>query len=562
MLSRLEHEGGNNDDHQWNFDVMRRDLNRLAEETFDLLVIGGGISGAAIARDAALRGVSVALVEKKDFAHATSAHNSRLIHGGLRYLRNFELGLVRESLKERHIWLRIAPHLARPLPFLLPVRGESALSRAMIGAGLALYDFLAFGVLQSKDPCQLLPRHAWLDGHKTVESEPCLDSLPLAGAYRYFDAQMYSPERLALECVLDAAAHGAAVANYLSAGSLRLRKGAVEGAQVRDAFSGAQFDVRARLTIVAVGPWSDEFLSQGLGGFVHRLRRSKGIHLLVPPLTRQHALTMTTEVGHFFVIPWRNSTLLGTTDTPYEGDNDVPSVGDTEIDGFLRLVNGHLPAVRLSRDDVRQSYAGLRPLIDNRSGNTYKASRRAELVDHQTSDRVSGLISVIGGKWTTARHLAQQTLDLALQKLGRGERACATATTSLPGGHSDRDGAFMNEARGFGVTIPNLDHLARLYGSRLSTVLAILRERPQLSAPLSASGDIGAQIVLAVREEMAMTLSDVVLRRTGIGQEGDPGAEAIENAAAILGTESGWSETRKRAEIGAVTELLHRGRTT
>ncbi|HEY3777567.1 MAG TPA: glycerol-3-phosphate dehydrogenase/oxidase [Rhizomicrobium sp.] len=531
---------------------MRRDLDRLANETFDLLVIGGGIAGAAIARDAALRGLSVALLERNDFAHATSAHNSKLIHGGLRYLRNFELGLVRESLRERRTWLRIAPHLVQPLPFLLPVSRSRPLARTALGAGLALYDVLALDRTQPNDPDRRLPHHTWFDAQQAAACEPCLESLPLSGAFRYFDAQMYSPERLALECVLDAARNGAAVANHLNAGSLLLRQGRVAGAQVRDALSGADFDVRARLTIVAVGPWSDEFLAMALGRSPHRLRRSKGIHLLVPPLTRRHALTIATENGHFFVMPWRNGSLLGTTDTPYEGATDALDINEAEIEDFLCLVNAHLPTARLTRGSVRQSYAGLRPLIDNHSGNTYGASRRAELIDYQRRDGVDALFSVIGGKWTTARHLAQKTVDTALQKLGLGRRASASAMHSLPGGDMGSISAFLNEARALGVVTPNVDHIARLYGSRLPRLFVILRERPDLAAALSASGDIGAQIVLAVREEMAMTLEDAVMRRTGIGQEGHPGMTVLETCAAIMAGECGWSDARRRAEIESV----------
>jgi glycerol-3-phosphate dehydrogenase len=529
---------------------MRRDPGRLANETFDLLVIGGGIAGAAIARDAALRGLSVALVERNDFAHATSAHNSKLIHGGLRYLRNFELGLVRESLRERRVWLEIALHLVHPLPFLLPVARAQPFSRAAIGAGLVLYDYLDVG--------RRLPRHSWLDAREACACEPALESLRLAGAYRYFDAQMDSPERLALECVLDAAMNGAAVVNHMGATSLLLRQGRVEGAHLRDALSSARFDVRARLTIVAVGPWSDEFLAAALGRAVHRLRRSKGIHLLVPPLTRDHALTIAAGSGHFFVIPWRSGSLVGTTDTPYDASSDALDVGEAEIEGFLRLVNAHLPAARLARGAVRYAYAGLRPLIDDRRGSTYRSSRRAELIDHAPRDGIDALVSVIGGKWTTARHLAETAVDAALQKLGRNPRASTTATRILPGGETSRIPACMNEARALGVVGASLDRVVRLHGSRLPRLLDILRKRPELAAPLHASGDIGAQIVLAAREEMALTLEDVVMRRTGIGQEGDPGRAALEKAAAIMAGECGWSDAQRRAEIDSVAAGFRR----
>jgi glycerol-3-phosphate dehydrogenase len=526
---------------------MRRDLNRLADEAFDLLVIGGGITGAAIARDAALRGLSVALIEKNDFAHATSAHNSKLIHGGLRYLRNLEFGLVRESLKERRIWQRIAPHLVRPLPFLVPIFDRH--SRLALSAGLWLYDFLSFDRTWLDDPDQRLTGHDWLGRSEALATEPRLESGKLEGAFRYPDAQMYSPERLALECVLDAAAHGAAPANHVEACSLIPRGDRIEGASARDTLTGETFGIRAKFTILAVGPWADRFLSRALNRAPsHKLLLSKGIHLIVPRLTRTHALTVAANGGHFFVLPWRSGTILGTTDTRFEGSPDEVAATEAEIAAFLEMVHAHLPAVMIERNQVRHAYAGLRPLIDDGAHGTYGASRRAELVDHARSDNLSGLISAIGGKWTTSRDLARRAVDTAIAKLGQNAQPCTTAARRLPGGAIDRIAQTPEGAE----ALPNPDHVARLYGSRLPLILDIVRQQPSLGLALASTGDIGAQIVLATREEMALTLEDVVLRRTGLGQEGNPGLPALEAVATIMATELHWSETRKRAEIDAV----------
>jgi glycerol-3-phosphate dehydrogenase len=482
---------------------LRRDLNRLANEEHDLLVIGGGIMGAAIARDAALRGLSVALVERSDFAGATSAHNSKLIHGGLRYLRNFELGLVRESLRERRIWLDTAPHLVRPLPFLLPVTETG--TRIAYAAGLALYDALSRKSGRNNGPDRRLPAHEWLDAHDAEALEPCLAELPLRGAFRYFDAQMLSPERLALACVVDAADNGAALANHVEAEALLLRGDDIAGARVRDRFGGSVFDIRARLTVTALGAWTDLFLGRALPRAATPLLRSRGIHVLVPRFVRTHALTIATKSGgHFFAIPWRDSTLLGTTDTPFDGDSDCVGVGRSEIEDFLQLVNAHLPAVQLVPADVKHAYAGLRALVDAGARSSYKASRRAGLIDFGKSARLNGLMAVIGGKWTTARSVAETTLDLALRKLHRHARACTTATRRLPE---------------------------------------------------SGGGDVEMQIARATREEMAVTLEDVIMRRTAIGQEGDPGPAVLEQAATIMARECGWSDAHKRAEIAAVAAL-------
>lgn len=528
---------------------MRRDLSRLADATFDLLLIGGGITGACIARDAAMRGLNVALVEKRDFAGATSAHNSKLIHGGLRYLRNLELGLVRESLRERRIWQRIAPHQVRPLPFLLPLYGAGAKARAALTAGLTLYDVLSFDRTWLGDPDQRLPRHRWLDKKQAAAQEPVLDGPDFEGAFLYYDAQMYSPERLALECLLDAVANGAAVANYVRADSLLMRNGKVEGATVRDVQGGETFDVRAKLVVITAGPWADIFLAEALGKPVsHKLLRSKGIHAIVPAVTQQHALTVAANGGHFFVLPWRGHALLGTTDTKFTGPPDDVGVTDADLEKFLEFINAHLPAAHLQRARVEHFYAGLRPLVDEGSGDTYQASRRAELIDHGKGDGVEGLFSAIGGKWTTSRNLAEKVTDAAVAKLGAKARRCATATTALPGGRIERVKEFTDAQRARYPEITSIDHLVRLYGAQLP---AMLGEEPDGSAitPVGTSGDIAAQLLHASREEMALTLEDVILRRTGIGQLGKPSPEVIERCAAIMAAELGWTGERKAREI-------------
>jgi glycerol-3-phosphate dehydrogenase len=478
---------------------MRRATDRLANETFEILIIGGGITGACVARDAALRGLKVGLVERGDFANATSAHNSKLIHGGLRYLRNFELGLVRESLRERRIWQRIAPHLVHPLPFLIPLFGGGLKARATLAAGLTLYDILSFDRGWLGDPKQRLPAHSWLSAGEARRCEPILDQPDLEGAYLYYDAQMDSPERLALECLVDADAHGAAIANYVAAERLVQHDGRVAGCTVRDAESGATFDVRAKAMLVAAGPWADIFLEHALNrGPSHKLLRSKGIHVLVPEMTRTHALTMATPHGHFFVLPWRGHTLLGTTDTAFTGDPDTLGVSEREISEFLALINTYLPKAELTRGRVEHFYAGLRPLVDDGSGDTYDASRRSELIDHGRDDGLPGLFSAIGGKWTTSRHLAEIVVDRLVEALGVKARACETAWKALPAG---------------------------------------------------AEPDP----VTAIRNEMALTLEDVIMRRTGIGQFGPPPSETLESVSQLMARELNWTEQRRLREITALT---------
>ena len=531
---------------------MRRNLERLANEEFDLLLIGGGVTGACIARDAAMRGMTVALIEKKDFANATSAHNSKLIHGGLRYLRNFELGLVRESLRERRTWQRIAPHLVQPLPFLIPMSGGSAKDRATMSAGLTLYDLLSFDRTWLDDPDQRLPRHRWLNRRDAIAREPILDQKGFDGAFLYYDAQMFSPERLALENILDAAAHGAAVANYVEAESLLIREARAKGARVRDAGNGAEFDIRAKLTIITAGPWADIFLARALGKpSSHKLLRSKGIHVVVPSITRSCALTIAANGGHFFVLPWRGHSLLGTTDSKFIGPPDAVHVNAHDIRDFLSIVDTHLPLANLQPEAVQFFYAGLRPLVDDGTGDTYDASRRAEVVDHCKDDKVDGLLSAIGGKWTTSRALAETVVDAAVAKLGVRAPHCATATTPLPGGLTGRFRDFVKGERQRHPTLPSIEYLSRLYGARLPALLDHEPDR-ELLQPVGTNGDINAQILFSIQEEQALTLEDVVMRRTSIGQLGKPSAETINQVAQMMAAELGWSNEHQAREIAAL----------
>ena len=526
---------------------MRRALDRLSSETFDLLIIGGGATGCFTARDAALRGLKVALVEGKDFASATSAHNSKLAHGGLRYLRNLEFSLVRESLRERRNLQVIAPHLVRPLPFLVPVTGMA--ERLKLSAGLTLYDLLSYDRNRLGDPSQKMPGHRWLSRAEALEREKVLQGFH--GAFEYHDAQMYAPERIALECLVDADAHGAAIANHLEAEKLLLRDKRADGASVRDVLTGDSFDIRAKLTLVAAGPWADLFLEHATGRPAHhRLLRSKGIHLLLPEVTRS-ALTLEAGSGHFFVLPWRGHTLLGTTDTAFQGDPGSVAVSESDIAGFLALVNRTLPAAHLTREQVEFFYAGLRPLVDDGSGQTYNASRRSELVDHTRDDGIDGLFSALGGKWTTSRQLAQTITDTIVEKLGMQAKPCATAVTPLPGGRFDGWEKLVRRHERSWPGISSIRHLSHMFGARLPEMLENAKAADL--AELGQSGDTMAQVIFAVREEMALTLEDVVMRRTSLGQFGTP--RNLAKVADTVGALLGWDETRRWREMESLQAL-------
>jgi len=570
---------------------MKRDLDAMSAKSYDLVVVGGGITGACIARDAASRGLSVALLEKRDFASATTGASSKLIHGGLRYLQNLELGLVRESLRERRIWSNTAPHLIDPLMFLMPITSTRLKDRMVRAIGLTLYDWLAYDRNKLDDPEKSIPSHKKLSRNEVLALEPGLASDDLSGAMVFYDYQMYSPERLALECILSAVEAGADVANYAEVVSFLVEDHRVAGVRARDVVkAGGQpappkgssteedvplHEIRGNLVINAAGPWADLLMTElerelsGKAESAHHLIRSKGIHLLTRPLTQGHAITVPYEHSHFFILPWRGYSILGTTDTVYKGLPDAVHVTEKDIINFLAIVNKGFPGANLLRSDVLYFYAGLRPIVDTsgteeapeerpkdaeqkpEAQDSYTASRAAEIVDHETEEGLQGVVTVIGGKWTTSRGLAAKVVDLAIAKLGRPKVLCTTDRLPTYGGNLGRFAEFKKQIveQHCDLPAPVIENLAKNYGSRTEDVLALAQEDPKLLERLSDRfPDIAAEVAYAVRNEMALTVEDVLFRRTGLGTIGTPGDAAIQRVADLMARELGWSPAERTAQ--------------
>ncbi|NLO33379.1 MAG: FAD-dependent oxidoreductase [Candidatus Hydrogenedentes bacterium] len=510
---------------------MQRDLNALSEGQFDILVIGGGIAGICIARDAALRGLSVALIDKGDFAAATTAASSKLIHGGLRYLQNLELSLVRESLRERRIWSNIAPHMIAPLTFLMPLYGKGIRKKLMLTLGLTAYDLLAHDRNRLVDPEKNIPAHQSLNRAQTIALEPGTETADLRGGIIFYDYQMHFPERLALACLQSACEAGAQAANYVEAHELLREGNTVIGARVRNNREPSpDFTIRARMIVNATGPWADLLMDNLLEtGGEKRLIRSKGIHIITRPLTQGHAIAAQTSRGHFFILPWRDYSLIGTTDTVYRGDPDGFRVTEKDIVAFVEDINEAYPSAKLKRQDVIFFYGGLRPIVDQSSkptnGNgddkdSYNASRSAEIVDHEIGHSISGIITVIGGKWTTARSLAEQVVDLIVVKLASKPTACQSESIPVYGGNIGIFTQFVDKVT---KEYPNLDpallhHLAANYGSQMEKILALAEADPALYEKMDPhQPTIAAEVIYAIRDEMALTLEDVLFRRTNLG---------------------------------------------
>ncbi|MCD6281877.1 MAG: glycerol-3-phosphate dehydrogenase/oxidase [Deltaproteobacteria bacterium] len=546
---------------------MKRDVEQMSKKRYDLIVIGGGITGASVAWDASLRGLKVALIEKGDFGSATSSATSKLVHGGLRYLKHMELGLVRESLQERRIMEIIAPHLVYPIPFIFPAYGWGVRGLPAIVSAMVFYDTLSYDRKWLDDDDKKIPAHEKLSVEKTLELEPGINPKDLKGAVLYYDCQMYSPERLVLEFVLSACEYGADIANHTKVEDIIRDGDTVRGVVVRDILTDRVYNIEGDITMNVAGPWADIIMGQLRGRSQHGLVRSKGIHIITRPITKSYALALQTPDGrHFFIAPWRGHSLLGTTDEVFKGMPDEFRVTEKDIDDFIDEVNETYPYGNLTREDVKFFYGGLRPIVEKDTSievEVYDASRKYEIYDHEEEDGIKGFISGIGGKYTTSRNMARKLVDLVYKKTGRPARQCLTHTTPLYGGQTGRFRSFVERAlksKPDGLSEETVENLCRNYGSRYREVVDIAFEKKSYRGLISEGfPDIMAEVIYAVRSEMALSLSDVVFRRTGIGTLGNPGDKALEKIANAMAKELGWDNARKDKEIERVLDTYELG---
>ena len=540
---------------------MKRFIEEPCTKGYDIIIIGGGITGAAVAYEAASRGLKAALVEKKDFACATSSATSKLIHGGLRYLANAEFGLVRESLKERRTLENIAPNFVYPIPMMMVHDSVCPKNNATeIGIGLRIYDALSYDRNRTWDKGKKIPPHRRISVSEALVLEPGIFAQGMKGASVFYDCSNIFPERLTLAFIKSAVHHGAHVANYARVdGFIMNGDGEVKGVTVGDLLMGTTCELKASLIINCAGPWADIILGLAKPGTSSgTLKRSEGIHIVTKKLVNAHVVSyMTKEGRHFFMIPWRNHNLIGTTDQPFTGNPDDYRVTGRSIQGLIDEVNTTLGSEVISFEDVLYTYGGLRPLVEDESADTYGASRRYEICDN-AAEGLKGLITVEGGKFTTSRNLAEKAVDLVEKKLGRPHKPSPTAKRYLWGSQIVDMKAFMlnvkHKNKDFSQS--TLEYLGRNYGNEFEPVLDIARHDRQLSEVLNDDGELLAQSVYAVRNEMARTLSDIVLRRTGICTLGNPGAEKLEKVALRVAQELGWDAKRVDEEMAATQEAL------
>jgi glycerol-3-phosphate dehydrogenase len=517
---------------------------RMTEQELDILVVGGGVVGAGSALDAVTRGLTTAIIEGRDWASGTSSRSSKLIHGGLRYLEMLDFGLVREALKERGLLLdRIAPHLVRPVRFLYPLQ-HRFWERPYVGAGIALYDTMAF----ASGTAHGLEHHRHLTRSRALREAPCLRPDSLTGAIQYSDAQV-DDARHTLTVVRTAASFGALAANGAQVVGFLRQGERVTGATVKDTETGRTFDVRAKQVINATGVWTDDTqaLADTRGQF--HVRASKGIHLVVPRdrLQSNTGIILRTEKSVLFIIPWGRHWIIGTTDTDWSLEKAHPAASASDIDYLLEHVNAVIQSP-LTREDVEGVYAGLRPLLTGESESTSKLSR-----EHVVGHPVPGLVVVAGGKYTTYRVMAADAVDEAARSLDA--RVPDSCTDQVPLLGADGYRALWNQRRALatsaGVHVARIEHLLNRYGSCIHDLLALLRDEPSLATPLPGADDyLQVEALYAVTHEGARHLDDVLARRTRISIEAwDRGVAAAPTVAALMAGPLNWDEEQKQREI-------------
>jgi glycerol-3-phosphate dehydrogenase len=549
---------------EFSWRTRRESLSRFAEEVFDVLIVGGGITGAGLALDAALRGLRVALVEKRDFAAGTSSRSTKLIHGGLRYLEHFDFALVREGLQERAILAENAPRLARPFPFVIPIyenRRRNYDRPLKMRLGLLLYDLLAGR--------GAFARHRRLSRDEALRLAPQLDPRGLKGAFVYHDA-VTNDSRLVIEVIKTARKRGAEIANYTRvAGFIKDGNGKIEGARLRDEMTGGEIECRARIVINATGVWMEDTIrldGQAANGLNKRMRPAKGVHLTVPAdrlrVDAAWLIPSMTSRRFYFVVPWEGRVNIGTTDTDYSGDKDHPRAEPEEINEILGAINSYFPEARLEPSDVISSWAGLRPLItDPGARATADVSRKEEVIESE-----DGLISIGGGKLTTYRLMAERGIDLAAKRLYErfnivagaasakdaaiGEEISPDELTITPESLSQSENLPLETAR----------HLLRDYGADYRRLIELTREDERLRGRLvEGLPQILAEVVYAVRYEMALTLADAMTRRTRLAIVA--GKETLNCATIVadaMSRELGWSGEQTERQIAQFTAEFER----
>ena len=542
---------------------MKRNLERLANQKFDVLVVGGGIHGAITAWDAALRGLSVALIERGDFGSGASQNSLKIIHGGLRYLQDGNLSRIRMMVRERTTWMKIAPHLIHPLPCLMPTTQKMSRSRLAMGLALMANDYLSFDRNQLDDPEKDLFDGMIVSQRELSRILPGYDVSTSTGAAVWYDAQIYNSERLLLEFIISAVQIGAEAANYVEAISFLQQGNQIIGVQAKDLQTGQIFDIQSKLVINCAGAWMERLLEKA--ALYSEYATSIAMNVIVDQVWSDVAVGLTSQPVNgkppqvLFIVPWRDKSMIGTYHLPWTDEPHTFKLNESMVQKFLDQINSAQPPYELSLEDVRHVTWGFLPVNKADANKEYvNLTRDGVVIDHQKKNGLSGLISVLGVKYTTARVVAEQAMDLAVNQLGMKTKKCQTHTTPVSGGKIDDFGGFLRRALA-GVPRPinkkSIEHLVYTYGSEYQKLLECVQSRPDLARRIDPPLPVTiAEVQHAIQYEMALTLADVVGRRTELGATGLPSGTALQKCARLMSREFQWSPERQQQEIDSVIQ--------
>ena len=539
----------------------------MSGQDFDVLIIGAGIYGAAAAWDAVSRGLSVALIDKGDFGGATSSNSLKIIHGGLRYLQSLDVDRMRESIRERRNLMAIAPHQVHPLRCILPTSGFLMNGKPVMRLGLLMNDIIGFDRNRIQDPQKRIPAGKVVSKETCMGMIPGLDGRKVTGGALWTDGQVYSTERFLLDFVISAERAGAVCANYVEASDFLKDKNGIRGVVAKDGLTGKTFGIQSKMVLNAAGGWVDCLLEKGVSSR-KRVNLSTAMNLVIGrdilpdcAVGLTSRFTFRREDGRdyhgkrvLFMTPWRRFTLAGTFHRPYRGQPDDLLVSETEIRSCLDDINGAYPGTPIRREDVTFFYKGFLPMdgVNPKTGEV-RLTRHYRIHDHEKEDGIRGLISVVGVKYTTARDVAQRAVDMVAAKLKKKTGQSISRKTPIAGGDIEWFGTFLSEASRTdtsGLSSVVVRHLVYQYGSEYKRILDYAVKHPIWKKVMPGSQEvIAAEVIHAVREEAAVTLSDVIRRRTDLGAAGDPGDDCLKACAALMARELGWDEKREHKEI-------------
>jgi len=543
-----------------------RDLTSAQNSTYDLIVIGGGINGAGAARDAALRGLKTLLVEKNDFASGTTSWSTRLVHGGLRYLEYFEFKLVRESLREREILLNTAPHLVKPIQMTIPIYRGGRRSYWEIQAGMALYDVFSFD--------KTLPNHRMLPAKKLQQLFRSISSDDVSGAAQYYDCQAECAERLCLENIIAAKEAGATTLNYVEVTQIGCQGNRITDMTCIDLPTGETFTVKlaANGTVInTAGPWVDEVCNLGKEGEASQplsqerlMGGTKGSHIIVDPFPGAPNTALYVEAKSdgrpFFVVPWCGMFLVGTTDLRYEGNLDQIKASDDEVDYLIKETNAVVPTAQLTRDDVKFTYSGVRPLPYTKDGKAGSISRNHILYDHSSAG-INNLVSLVGGKLTTFRQVGEELVDWVYKKRQQASPPCQTRKQPFPGAISAQDPRIQQAIDAYQgqISRESISHLFQTYGARAVDVLALVDRFPELGDRLTPElPDIKAQMIYAVESEMAHTIVDICRRRTVLSMHANYGFDLLPTITEVLSKYGTWDDAECDRQVKIYRDYIEK----